>query len=92
MDLSSIRITGRQALIAAGVLLSASGGYYSLQAQVTRNADQVRIVEARSKADSNRIRDIGKKAAAAEKERELIREQVKENGRKLDAILRELRR
>lgn len=92
MDLSAIKITLRQAIIAAGILLSASGAYYSLQAQVTKNTDKISIVEGRSMADSNRIREINKKAAAAEKEREFIREQVKENGRKLDAILKELQK
>ena len=92
MELSQIRITLRQAIWAGALLLTLSGGYYTLQAQVSDNVQKIDRIEARSVADSNRIRQIKEEAVRAKTEREFIREKVKENGAKLDAILDALRR
>lgn len=90
MDFKNIKISLGSAITAAGLLVAGSGAYYTLASDVNQNAKEIDRIEQRSYADSNRIRRIETKAAVAESERQVIKEQTKRNGEKLDAILRRL--
>ena len=70
-------ITLRQAVVAGGLLLTMSGAYYTLDAQTKENKKEIKEVKGRTVADSNRIRDIKEKAAAAAVEREFIQREVR---------------
>ena len=99
MNVKDLKLNIHTAAAAAAVLVAASGAWYTLRAKVAANEDQIMRVEIRNIADSNRIRRIENRGAVAKVERDGIREQIRElqeqmgdNGRKLDTILRELQR
>ena len=92
MDITHAKISITAAVTAVGLALSGAGAYYALANEITKNEEKIKVVEARSKADSNRIREIKEKAAAAEVERKFLQRSIDDNGKKLDAILRELKR
>lgn len=91
MEFKNIKVSIQTLIAACTLLLAGSGAYYTLASDVKSNATEIDRVKQRTFADSNRIRRIETKAAVAEAERQIIKETAKENGKKLDAILRQLR-
>lgn len=106
MDIRNLKLSVQTAGAVAIGLVAASGAWYTLLAKVEANEHEIRRVEVRNVADSNRIRRIENRGAAAKAEREGIREQIRglqlqvqvlqeqvtDNGRKLDALIIQIQR
>lgn len=92
MLVKDLKISVGTLVMVIGLLASGLGSFYALAKDIEKNSDKIDVVEKRSVADSNRIRQIKQDQIRAEEQRKAIKEQQRRDSQKLDQILRELQR